>query len=250
MYGIWQKILKNKLVAKAKLKGAEDLNCWVKAITNHLWWCSSNCNGDKDWLEESWISIVHHSVNEHSFEGEVVKECHHAPIDQETSLKKKWLKKGSRAHNALRKVVLDKRLRKDIRQLSEFCHTGSLEVFHSLMTKYCPKRQEFDIDQMYTRTALAVIDHNMSRNRYQKENASGEKVFKTVYSKITGDWTAKPVYIQKDYQWVKPLMEKVLIQKQKSILPPTTLKKKGNIAPFPAPAKTELVQRLKSRFIK
>ena len=95
------------------------MNCWVKAITNHLWWCSSNCNGDKDWLEESWISIVHHSVNEHSFEGEVVKECHHAPIDQETSLKKKWLKKGSRAHNALREVVLDKRLRKDIGQLSE-----------------------------------------------------------------------------------------------------------------------------------
>ena len=73
----------------------------------------------------------------------------HEPISEELSLKKKWLEK-------------------DIRQLSEFCHTGSLEVYHSLMLKYVPKRQEFDSDQMWTRTALAAMDHNLSQNRGHK----------------------------------------------------------------------------------
>ena len=71
---------------------------------------------------------------------------------------------------------------KNIRQLSELCHTDSLKVYHihSLMLKYVLNRQEFDVDQMVARTALAVIDHNMSRNRAQATNKKGEKVFRLV----------------------------------------------------------------------
>ena len=61
--------VRKKLLAKSKLRGAEDLGPWIKAICNHLWWCSSNSCGNKEWLEESFISIVHHVVNEHTFEG-------------------------------------------------------------------------------------------------------------------------------------------------------------------------------------
>jgi hypothetical protein len=77
------------------------------------------------------------------------------------------MKKGSKAHNALKEVVLNKRLRNDIKYLSEFCHTGNL-VYHSLLLKYVPKRQEFDGDQMDARTTLAVIDHNLSQNQGQR----------------------------------------------------------------------------------
>ena len=149
--------VKKKLTQRAKSKGAEELSGWIKSICNHLWWCAGNCNGDKEWLEESWKSVVHHVANEHVFSGDLITRCPHDPIDPEVVRKKKWLQKGSKAHNALKEVVLDKRLVKDICQLSEFCHTGSLEVYHSLMTKYVPKRQEFDFDQMLARTALAVI---------------------------------------------------------------------------------------------
>ena len=158
---------------------------WVKAICNHLWWCSRNCNGNKDWLEETWKSVVHHVVNEHSFSGEHITQCPHEPLEPDIARKKKWLKKGSKSHNALKEVKLDKRLTKDIRQLSEFCHTGSLEVNHSLMTKYVPKRQEFDYDQMNARTALAVIDHNMSRDRVQLTNRKGGKCSKSSAQKQT-----------------------------------------------------------------
>lgn len=81
---------------------------------------------------------MHHVVNEHSFEGDIVTSCSHENISPEHSRKKKWLKKGSKVHNALKKIVQDKRLLKDIAHLSEFCHTGNLEVYHSLLTKYVP----------------------------------------------------------------------------------------------------------------
>jgi hypothetical protein len=70
-------------------------------------------------------------------------------------------------------------------------------VYHSLLLKYVPKRQEFDGDQMDARTTLAVIDHNLSQNRGQKIDAQGQGVYKTAYSKGTRKWVAKPVYNKK-----------------------------------------------------
>ena len=192
----------------AKAKGCEDLGLWIKAICNHLWWCSSN--GNKDWLEECWKSVVLNTVNEHHFHGERITQCPHEPLDPEVARKKKWLKRGSKAHNAQLEVVLDKRLTKDIRQLSEFCHTGSLEVYHSLMTKYVPKRQKFDFDQMNARTALAVIDHNMSRDRIQMTNKKGEKLFKLGCTKANALWVVKSRYERKTYDWVSAMMVRVV----------------------------------------
>ena len=235
---------------RAKAKGCEDLGLWIKAICNHLWWCSSNCYGNKDWLEECWKSVVHHVVNEHSFTGEHITQCPHEPLEPEVARKKKWLKKGSKAHNALKEVVLDKRLTKDIRHLSEFCHTGSLEVYHSLMTKYVPKRQEFDYDQMNARTALAVIDHNMSRDKIQLTNRKGEKMFKIVCTKANSQWVVKPRYESKTYDWVLAMMKKLVDEKQERTLSPVRVTKMGNIAPTPAPPKSQLIGSLLSRFSK
>ena len=182
------------------------------------------------WLEETWKSVVFHVANEHEFSGDLITRCTHEPLDPEVARKKKWLQKGSKAHNALKEVVLDKRLVKDIRQLSEFCHTGSLEVYHSLMTKYVPKRQEFDFDQMVARTALAVIDHNMSRNRLQATNKKGEKQFRLVCPKATSEWVVKPVYEAKSYDWVYAMLKKVVSEKECRTLSPVQVSRKGNIA--------------------
>ncbi|CAC5382298.1 unnamed protein product [Mytilus coruscus] len=151
-FDVWHlcKSIKKKLTLRAKGKGCEDLNHWMKSICNHLLWCASNCGGDKDILEESWISIVNHTVNIHSFESKFFKQCAHTQIEPEVSDTKKWLVKDSKAHKALKEVVFDKHLRKDIRQLNEFCHTENLEVFHSLLLKYTPKPQEFDNERVDT----------------------------------------------------------------------------------------------------
>ena len=63
-------------------------------------------------------------------------------------------------HRTLSNVVTDTTLLKDIKKLTGFHHTGSLEVFHSLLLKYCPKRQHFSYVGMQARIELAILDHN------------------------------------------------------------------------------------------
>ena len=72
-----------------------------------------------------------------------------------------------RLGNALRKVVLKDSLLWDMKKLSGFHHTGSLEVFHSLLLKYCPKRQHFSFVGMQVCIELAILDHNYNTQRKQ-----------------------------------------------------------------------------------
>jgi hypothetical protein len=63
--------------------------------------CASNCNGDKEFIEESWISICCHIINFHTFDGKHITAGAHEPFSEELSLKKKWLEKDSKAHKVL-----------------------------------------------------------------------------------------------------------------------------------------------------
>ena len=127
-FDVWHLVnsVKKTLVQKAKLKSSEELMPWVKSVTNHLWWCAANCGGDPHRLVEMWCSVVHHIVGQHTFPGTVFTSCAHAPYSEEEEKKKKWLQSGSVAHNALKTVMLDKRLLSDIHNLSQFCHNGTL----------------------------------------------------------------------------------------------------------------------------
>lgn len=39
-------------------------------------------------------------------------------------------------------------------------HTGPLEIFHSALLKYLPKRQAFSYEGMRERAYLAIMEHN------------------------------------------------------------------------------------------
>ena len=123
-------------------------------------------------------------------------------------------------------------------------------MYHSLLTKYAPKRQEFDFDQIHCRTTIAVIDHNMGLNRGHKLDKDGRLLYKHVYSKVTSNWTPKAVYNPKNYLWVPMLMKMCIFQKATMTLPPVEVKERGNIAPIPAPPKSEMIEKLMSRFKK
>jgi hypothetical protein len=149
-FDIWHlaKCVTKKLGAKAKSKDAVDLSLWIHAISNHLWWSSQTCGGNHEVLLEKWNSVVHHTVGKHEWDGfKYFSQCAHPPLDREESRQKLWLEPGSPSREALKKVVFDKRLQKDIKKLSDFHHTGELEVFHSLLTKYCPKREHFHFEE-------------------------------------------------------------------------------------------------------
>ena len=61
---------------------------------------------------------------------------------------KKWLPVGTPAHNALKDVVNHETISKDLPYLTKFCHSGELDVFHSLYNMYCPKRIGFSYHGM------------------------------------------------------------------------------------------------------
>ena len=85
----------------------------------------------------------------------------------------------------------------DIECLSQFCHTGSLEVFHSVLDKYCPKRLHFTLEGMIARTQLAVLDYNCGSSNTQTTTKDGKQRYKKFFSKVTHSWVVKKYLKQK-----------------------------------------------------
>lgn len=262
-FDVWHltKSIAKKLTNKARQKGHEELGPWIPAIKNHLWWCAQYCNGDWHMLLEMWQSIVHHITNVHHWNsGELFKTCRHEPLSGEEQQLKKWLTPGSAAHKALSDIVFDKRLTKDLKQVTQACHTGSLEVFHNVLLKYCPKRLHFTYPTMLGRLQLAVLDHNLNVGRKQEvvskqSSQSGSRDslrYKYCYSKAAKDWISKPIMEGKSYEHLCEMLVDVLNAKQGSEKPemPTLPDLPSNIAPAPCPSKLELDAKRRSRFIK
>ena len=216
-YDVWHmaKNVTKKLTKKAKAKHCGQLFPWIQSISNHLWWSAQSCKGDAQLLVEKWKSILHHISKLHEWDSDpnsLFPKCVHPTLSPEEQSSKKWLKSGSAAHNALRTVVLQDTLLRDIKKLDGFHHTGSLEVFHSLLLKYCPKRQHFSYDGMQARIELAILDHNYNTQRHQAVTKSGlfhyyalstillniflfigKDRFKIVFPKGRKAWVAKPI---------------------------------------------------------
>ncbi|KAJ8049501.1 hypothetical protein HOLleu_02272 [Holothuria leucospilota] len=262
-FDVWHfaKSIKKKLLAKAKKKDAEDLSRWIQAISNHLWWCCQNCDGDAKKLREMWTSILKHITNVHSWSDcELFHECSHPQLSDDEMRLKLWLKPESPAHVALQDVVLNPTILRDLEQLVHACHTGALEVFHSVVLKYCPKRLEFGYEHMQARMHLAVLDHNHNLNRPQavvkkatrKSLPEGEPRFNLVYSKGRAGWVVKKIYQQKSLSYVQDMMVSTVKAVEGSINLEVieNQPRPSNIARVPRPDKTIMVQELKSRFQK
>ena len=145
------------------MTGCEDLLPWIRSVSNHMWWCSATyaCDGNAEVLKEKWKSVLFHVTNKHKWNGYThFHECCHPRLTSAQSRKKKWLKPDTPAYIALEEVVLNKKILKDIEKLTEFCHTGELEVYHSEYLKYCPKREHFSHKGMVARAQLTALDHN------------------------------------------------------------------------------------------
>ena len=159
-----------QLTQKGKLKHCERLLPWIQSISNHLWWAVQTCNGDAQLLTEKWTSIVYHVSNVHEWNGgknSKFNKCVHLTLSVEEQHSKKWLRSGSLVHSTIKNVVCNKNLLRDIKMLTSFQHTGALEVFYSLLLKYCPKRQHFSYKGMQARIELAILDHNYNIKRKQ-----------------------------------------------------------------------------------
>ena len=80
-------------------------------------------------------------------------------------------------------IVLEKKTLDDLPYLAKFCHTGVLEVYHSLYNKWAPKRQHFLYAGMLTRSQLAITDFNERSNLEQATTEKGEKRYNVHFFK-------------------------------------------------------------------
>ena len=257
-YDVWHvsKSVIKKLTQLGKAKGCSNLLPWIRSVANHLWWSSKSCNRQAENLREKWISIIYHTINVHSWENATsFGKCEHNELSLEESQRKQWLRKCSPAHDALKSVVLNKKLLKDLDKLTDFSHTGNLEVYHALLTKYCPKRQHFSYKGMLARTQLAALDHNHNTGRRQATTSSGEVRYKVVFPKPTKIWVAKPITESKSYGYLQGILKAVLnkrqlnpqpLRKHKARQPPVILP--ANIATCERPLKETVVSARKTRF--
>ena len=130
-------------------------------------------------------------------------------------------------------------------------HTGALEVYHSLLLKYCEKRNHFSKEGMFVRTALAALDNNYNVGRFQARTNSGDPRYKVVYPKGRKDWVAKPITETKSYNYLAPMVHKVIEARLSDPSAPPVVQPPqhpGNIAPIPRPPKHDIIAKHKSRF--
>ena len=117
---------------------------------------------------ERFLSVIHHICNRHEFPGnKYYHKCEHDPYTIEETKEREWLKMGSPPHEALKKVILQSELVKDMKKMSENASTSALEIFHALKIRYLPKSIFFEKEKMIAGTALAVMDHNFNTKREQ-----------------------------------------------------------------------------------
>lgn len=145
--------------SKAQQKGYEELIPWIQSISNHLWWCVVTCNGSVVLLREKWKSVLHDIVNKRKWtDNTLFHQCGHKCIPSSEAKSICWLKPGSPAHLALEEVVLNTKLLKELDELTVVCDTDEIEVYHSIMLKYCSKQGHFSYKGMVARTQLAALD--------------------------------------------------------------------------------------------
>ena len=239
-YDVWHlsKWVVKKLTSKAQQKGCEELMPWIQSISNHLWWCAATCDGNVVLLREKWKSV----------------QCGHRRIPSSEAKNICWLKPGSPAHLALEEVVLNTKLLKDLAKLTDFCHTGKIEVYHSMMLKYCSKQEHFSYKGMIARTQLAALDNNANAERPQALVQSGEHAgqerYKACFPKAHKRWVVKPISQKKSYQYLSTLLAQVLerCEAGNAVAEPLPVVLPCNIASELAPAKEDLIANHRSRF--
>ena len=113
-------------------------------------------------------SILFHIQNKHNWLGNrLFHNCAHIELQKKNQRDKEWLDPNSDSFKALQTVVLDKTLINDLKHLTRFSHTGSLEVYHCLLNKWVPKSTHFSYEGIIVRRQLAAIDFKLGNDLEQ-----------------------------------------------------------------------------------
>ena len=93
-----------------------------------------------------------------------------------------------------------------MKYLTQFPHTGTLEVSHVLYNKCSPKSQHFSYPGMVMRSRLAVLAFNSGSGLEQTRTKTEEKKCNVHFSKITKAWSSKLIKAKKDNYYLKEMV--------------------------------------------
>ena len=206
MFDMWLRILNKSLQSCAN-------KSILEASINNFWWCCTICNGNAKELREKWLSSLYSVTDRHRWEDcDIFKRCQHKKLTK----KKKdlqnhfYLKVWSVAFTTLERVVKEKSLLNNLKYLTNFNHTITLEVYHSLYNKYCAKHFYFSYEGMIACTQLAVLDFNTGASLQQADTKLGELRCKQHFSKLAQSWVAKKIISKKDKIYLNNMMDEVV----------------------------------------
>ena len=178
--------------------------------------------------------------------------CAHEKLSKVERIERKFLEEGSPAYLAFESVVTDKYLLSDLKYMTNFSHTGQLEVYHSLYTKYCPKRLHFGYPGMQARAQIAVLGYNSEVNSGHATTKTNDKRYKQVFSKVTQSLVVKPITNKKDCSiYLTDLLQETIRLKESkhsNEVDPALPDVPENIAPVPKPDKREAIKSIHTQF--
>ncbi|KAM4049799.1 uncharacterized protein ACNLHF_011517 [Anomaloglossus baeobatrachus] len=207
-----------KIAQASRKKDCSALVSWVNPIKSHLWWCARTCDEKPEALVQKWNSLLHHVVNTHSWRTRNgCEHCRHDHIPQDVCRRRKWLCKSSTAHNALKTIVLNQKLQRDLRRVSHFCNSAELEIYHGATSKYRPKREPF-LEDFVARTQLAILDHNnnvdhiqaMARRATDTRDPVFTPGFHNVANTARKHWFQRALYEASNHEFLFSIMRDVL----------------------------------------
>ena len=236
---------KEKITTAPKKTSCKIIEKWIKSIGNHLWWACATCEGDVELSREKWVSVLFHAPNKHSWNFKKFKKCAHPRLTKKQKKGKERISPKSGAFEVFQSIVLDPKVLNDLAFLTKFCHTGVLELYHSLYNKWAPKNQHFSYAGMLARSQLAIMDFNQGSNLKQAKTKDGEDRFHILSPKITNTWTAEPIKEEKDRTYLHNMIRETA---QLTLPLPVLPKLPKNIASTPKPDKKEVIKNQKSRF--
>eukprot|EP00057_Strongylocentrotus_purpuratus_P021998 XP_011676472.1 PREDICTED: uncharacterized protein LOC105444208 [Strongylocentrotus purpuratus] len=258
-WDVWHgaKNLGKKISKASTLAANRRLRFWTKHVVNHFWWCAETCKGDDGVFLNKWRGLVHHVTNVHdwSITGGLggVPHCEHGPLEE----REEWLVSGTKAHDALGKIVLDKRLLNTLVKFVNFRHTGELESLHSHILMYCSKRFSFGYRAYRARNMLAMLDYNLHKDRPMALDSEGNPKCRSRWSKHSASWVVHDVRVGKTYTYIPMMMEEIMrcrltdsrpLFRPADPLPSDPRLIRPRLAPVPPPPMEELKKKRKSRF--
>ena len=62
---------------------------WSQSISNHMYYCAAESNGNGEMILQMWQSILNHVVDIHQGHGPLYPRCRHGELED-----REWIKKG------------------------------------------------------------------------------------------------------------------------------------------------------------